>query len=68
MCHSLAVETCSWTDPIHCKRDVKPAWSEVITVVLLMTQVFWDVTVSGSDVCKDHSAATTRVKQWIPYP
>jgi len=49
-------------------RDVKPAWSEVITVVLLMTQVFWDVTVSGSDVHKDHSAVKTRVKQWIPTP
>lgn len=68
MCCSWAVETCSWTDPFHCVRKVKPAWSEVITVVLLMTQVFWDVTVSGSDVCKDQSAFTTTVKQWILYP
>jgi hypothetical protein len=59
MCHSLAVETCSWTDPFHCMREVKSAWSAVITVVLLMTQIFWDVTVSGSDVCKDESTFTT---------
>ena len=68
MCRSWAVETCSWTDPFHCVREVKPAWSEVITVVLLMTPVSWNVTVSGSDVRNDQSAFTTTLKQWIPYP
>jgi len=68
MCHSLAAETCSWTDAIHCVQKVKPAWSKFITVVLLMTKVFWDVTVRGSGVCNDQGAFTTTVKQWIPYP
>jgi hypothetical protein len=58
MCCSLAVETCCWTDPFHCVQKVKPAWSEILTEVLLITLVFWDVMVSGSDVCKDQSALT----------